>query len=271
MKVLATDLDNTFLHRDLSYSSEAFGRLLTKWLAQGNRFVVATGRELRWVEAKFAPFMSDIDVVASNGVVLKLRQETATMQALPAASLMMLQKLIVDQIGKPAQGLRAYTKDKLYLVNGMGNIQTKERDFTRSLYDEVYEIDQLQEISDPILTVTGNWAAGESDQAAEAINDAGIGLYATTSGYGAVDILPAGVNKANTLSLLLTKLGLSSDQLIAFGDGMNDLEMLRLAGHPFVMPNGDQRLLNEGFTVVPKDNNHDGVLEVWQALMQVAD
>lgn len=270
MKVLATDLDNTFLHQDLSYSKEVFGPLLKDWLAQGNRFVVATGRELRWVEAKFAPFMKDIDVVASNGVVWKVRQQAPSMQALPAASLMMLQGLIVDKIGKPTQGLRAYTKDKLYLVKGMGNIKTQERDFTRSLYSEVYEIDQLQEITDPILTVTGNWSAAESDQAAQVINDAGIGLYATTSGYGAVDILPAGVNKANTLSLFLNQLGLSADQLIAFGDGMNDLEMLRLAGQAFVMPNGDPRLIDEGFQLVPEDNQHDGVLAVWQALIDAS-
>ena len=48
--------------------------------------------------------------------------------------------------------------------------------------------------------------------------------------------------------------------MTVFGDGMNDLEMMELAGQVYVMPNADERLFNRGFNMADLDNEHDGVL-----------
>ena len=46
-----------------------------------------------------------------------------------------------------------------------------------------------------------------------------------------------GVSKGHALQLVLDHHELTVDDAMVFGDGMNDLEMLQLAGHPVLMEN----------------------------------
>ena len=120
--------------------------------------------------------------------------------------------------------------------------------------------DHLTDIPQPLASVTAIFDVPSSNEAIRRINASGMPLHPTTSGYGAVDILAEGVNKATSLSALINKLSLAPDQLTVFGDGMNDLEMMELAGQVYVMPNADERLFNRGFGMADLDNEHDGVL-----------
>ena len=58
----------------------------------------------------------------------------------------------------------------------------------------------------------------------------------------AVDIVPNRGSKANGLQQLLSHLDISSDDLIVFGDGLNDLEMFALANTSVAMGNAEPQL-----------------------------
>ena len=49
----------------------------------------------------------------------------------------------------------------------------------------------------------------------------------------------AGVSKGRALAELSAKLGLRAEEVMAFGDADNDLEMLSWAGYSFAMANGN--------------------------------
>ncbi|MRX71656.1 Cof-type HAD-IIB family hydrolase [Bacillus lacus] len=51
------------------------------------------------------------------------------------------------------------------------------------------------------------------------------------------DILPYGGSKAEGIKKLLERLGREKEDIYAFGDGLNDLEMIRFAGHGVAMGN----------------------------------
>lgn len=53
-----------------------------------------------------------------------------------------------------------------------------------------------------------------------------------------LEIVPKGIDKAKILSSLVDNLGLNSNQVVAFGDGYNDIEMIRYAGLGIAMANG---------------------------------
>jgi len=53
-----------------------------------------------------------------------------------------------------------------------------------------------------------------------------------------LEFTPLGVNKGMALKTLADSLGLTADQVMAFGDASNDLEMLQWAGWSFAMENG---------------------------------
>jgi len=58
-----------------------------------------------------------------------------------------------------------------------------------------------------------------------------------------VDILPEGASKANAIELICNKLHIPIEDTIAFGDGLNDVEMLETAGYGVSMGNGHEEAI----------------------------
>lgn len=65
----------------------------------------------------------------------------------------------------------------------------------------------------------------------------------------ALDVMPRGVNKQTGIEKILSACGLRWEQVIAFGDGENDLEMLEHAGIGVAMGNSVPELLHSGLYV----------------------
>ncbi|WP_148254401.1 Cof-type HAD-IIB family hydrolase [Aidingimonas lacisalsi] len=62
-------------------------------------------------------------------------------------------------------------------------------------------------------------------------------LHITYSQVNSLEVMAGGVNKGKALTGLLTQLGLPAERCLAFGDNLNDTEMLSLAGEAHVMAN----------------------------------
>jgi Cof subfamily protein (haloacid dehalogenase superfamily) len=68
---------------------------------------------------------------------------------------------------------------------------------------------------------------------------------------GAVDILPKGINKWTACQWVMAQAGFAPDQAIAFGDGLNDIEMLQGVGIGVAMGNGHPALKAVANRVAP--------------------
>lgn len=87
-------------------------------------------------------------------------------------------------------------------------------------------------------------------------------LSMTISSPFCLEFMKKGVNKAETLKKVLKILNIKSEEVIAFGDSMNDYEMLNLVGKPFIMGNANQRLIDALPNVeIIGNNNEDGIGE----------
>ena len=85
-------------------------------------------------------------------------------------------------------------------------------------------------------------------------------LSITVSSPFCLEFMKKGVNKAETLKKVLKLLNIKAEEVIAFGDSMNDYEMLSLVGKPFIMGNANQRLIDALPNVeVVGNNNEDGI------------
>lgn len=76
-----------------------------------------------------------------------------------------------------------------------------------------------------------------------------------------LEMMPKGIDKARSLEVLLDKLGLSREQVIACGDGFNDLSMIKFAGLGVAMSNA-QPIVREHADYVTLSNDEDGVAHV---------
>ena len=72
----------------------------------------------------------------------------------------------------------------------------------------------------------------------------GEDLNFTRANEMSMDIINKGVSKATGIERLIEELGVSHDDTYAFGDGLNDMEMLQFVGTGVAMANGFEELKN---------------------------
>jgi Cof subfamily protein (haloacid dehalogenase superfamily) len=81
-----------------------------------------------------------------------------------------------------------------------------------------------------------------------------------------VEVMPQNIDKAYSLGKLLKHLDLDRSQMIACGDGFNDLSMIKYAGLGVAMSNA-QDVVKEAADYVTLSNDEDGVAKVIDKFM----
>lgn len=81
-----------------------------------------------------------------------------------------------------------------------------------------------------------------------------------------LEVVPSGVNKANTLGVLLEHLGVTREEIIAIGDGVCDVTMLQLAGMGIAMGHS-QDSVKVCADYVTASNEEDGVAQAVEKLI----
>jgi Cof subfamily protein (haloacid dehalogenase superfamily) len=99
-----------------------------------------------------------------------------------------------------------------------------------------------------------------------AITAAPTGTRATSAtspiqpGYAFVSVVRAGVDKGTAIEALAAKLGTTPSSVMMIGDGHNDVDALKVVGHPVAMGNADEAALAVSDHVVASVER-DGVAE----------
>lgn len=261
-RFVATDLDGTFLNDKKQYNRDLFAQIINAYTANGGQFIVASGRDLRHVQMLFGGFLDKVNIVADNGAtLLSADQQLSDRLTMTPEQLADLQDQIDLMPGKPHGGVMIFSLDELLVVRGYGQVPSAFVTMMAELYGQPREVASLRDVDVPVVKVTVFWTLVESETFVDQVKQSDIDVHATTPGNGVVDVMATGVNKAVSLERMLVHLGGEPNELMAFGDGMNDQEMLTLAGQPVIIPNADKRLFEYGYAVAIADNNHDGVLK----------
>ncbi|AVQ34008.1 HAD family phosphatase [Staphylococcus muscae] len=81
-----------------------------------------------------------------------------------------------------------------------------------------------------------------------------------------LEITANGVNKSNALDHICQAIGIRKQNVIAFGDQLNDMEMLNDAGIGVAMGNATQEIKDIA-DIITDDNNHDGIAVVVEQIL----
>lgn len=93
-------------------------------------------------------------------------------------------------------------------------------------------------------------------------------MPATTVDVYMLEIVHANISKFSALERIFKKYSISPEEVMAFGDEENDIEMLRSVGHGYIMKNARDSL-KRGFNVTEFDNDNRGVvrtIESWRLI-----
>lgn len=135
--------------------------------------------------------------------------------------------------------------------------------------DRIRVLDDFSELPDqPVLKLGLQLPLDICDQVIAEFNREFTGqLTAVTSGYGTVDVIQTGVHKAWGLQHLLDRWGLSWDDVMAFGDGENDRELLEASAYSYAMDNAPESVKKAARFLAP-DHRENGVLEILEAYLK---
>lgn len=84
-----------------------------------------------------------------------------------------------------------------------------------------------------------------------------------------IEVFQNGLSKAAGLAHVAKWMAIPKDQIIAFGDENNDLEMIEFAGVGVAMENGIDELKSIADIITPSSNNEDGIAQVLRERLQL--
>ena len=254
VRLIAVDMDGSFLDDQMRYNRPRFARLHQLMVKRGVRFVVASGNQYFQLRSFFADY-DDIIYVAENGAYVTDSTTEYFVSAFTAPQV----AATLEQLGRvPEVEAVVCGKRSAYALNSAG---AEFLSVMGNYYHRLELVSSLDHIDDQIL----KFALATPNSLTLSILGvlrqglAGVAVP-VSSGHGSIDLIQPGVHKGSALTRLGTALGIDPGDMIAFGDGGNDIEMLQLVGCGVAMANAPDHIKAHA-DAVTGSNNDEGVLE----------
>ena len=264
IKIVATDMDGTLLDPRGQLDLPRLEKILDKLDQRGVRFVIATGNEVHRMRQLLGHLAERVVLVVANGARIFENNELLQAQTWDDA--------MVDRALAHFKGRECQDQFVVTAMNGgfvkEGTVFTElDKFMTPEMIEQLYQRMNFVDEFDPNLfggVLKMSMVVGEErlDSVLQEINDLFDGhVRAVSSGYGCIDILQDGIHKAWGLVELLKRWNLKPEQIMAFGDSENDIEMLELAGISYAMENAEEAVKEIATKVAPA-NSQAGVYKV---------
>lgn len=259
IRLVATDLDGTLLRSDGTISPRTL-RVLAALQARGIPFVIVTARPPRTVRTLARRLVKGLAICGNGAIIYDLARE-----------------LIVAQINLDAPvahaligALRAALPGVSFAIEA-GLHYGEEQEFTPTARDPT--AGDLRIADALVLSESGvtklivrhpAWTLAALFERVVAI----VGARATVTHSGApfVEVAAPGVTKAAALAMLCAQRGVAQAEVLAFGDGLNDLPLLAWAGQGIAVANAHPAVLAAA-TAITATNDEDGVTVVLERVV----
>ena len=264
IRVIATDMDGTLLDPKGQLDLPRLEKILDKLDQCDIRFVIATGNEIHRMRQLLGHLADRVVLVVANGARIFENNELIQAQT--------WDDVMVDRALAHFKGRECQDQFVVTAMNGgfvkEGTVFTElDKFMTPEMIEKLYQRMNFVDEFDSSLfggVLKMSMVVGEErlDSVLQEVNDLFDGrVRAVSSGYGCIDILQDGIHKAWGLVELLKRWNLKPEQIMAFGDSENDIEMLELAGISYAMENAEEAVKRVATKVAPA-NSQAGVYKV---------
>ncbi|GGX05813.1 HAD-IIB family hydrolase [Streptomyces noursei] len=306
IRLIATDLDGTLLHDDKTVSDRTIAALAAAEAAGIEVFFV-TGRPARWMDVVSDHVHGHGLAICANGAaVVDLHRGSRFVEVSPLDQGVALDVVHALRDAAPGTtfavertgGIHYEPQYPPFLVDPAAVIAPAEKLLAEGFAafpapdpadgpgtDGPYSTDSDVPGPDTAGAIRAHSDADTSDQPVLKLlahhpdldPDAFLALARTTAGHLAsftrssptalLEISGLGVSKAGTLARCCAERGISPEEVVAFGDMPNDIEMLTWAGTSYAMANAHPDVL-AATTRRTESNNDDGVAAVIERILQ---
>jgi Cof subfamily protein (haloacid dehalogenase superfamily) len=264
--LIATDVDGTLLDEDELVTPRTRAAVLAA-VDAGTQFVLATGRPPRWISPVvdalgFAPM-----AVCANGAVL---YDSATDRILSAQTLSVE---VLTELAEVATRVIPGAGLAVERVGRSAHDAATPQFLSSPGYEHAWlnpdntEVSIEDVLSAPAVKLLIRKAGARSaDMAAALAPHVGIeGDLTYSTNNGLIEVVPIGVSKATGVDQVARPLGITAEDVIAFGDMPNDIPMLLWAGLGVAMGNAhpEAKAAADEVTAPNSDDGLARVLERW--------
>ncbi|MBT2680903.1 HAD family hydrolase [Bacillus sp. ISL-35] len=231
-KILFLDIDGTILTPDDTIE-DSTRRAIKEMKKQNIEVVLATGRPLHEI-SDLAEELQITSFIGYNGALGIYEGETTFSEPMNPEDV----KYILDVAIANGHEVVFYTNSKNYFTSlETEAVQAFQKQF-HLRQNDIFTEDAIGNVLGMTIITTGN----KSDSLYQFNNGIHLSQVNIEGMQHCFDVIRDHVNKGIGVEFLLKKLGIKREESIAFGDGMNDKEMLAYAGEGFAMGNAHRDL-----------------------------
>ena len=245
-KVIVLDLDGT-LTNDKKEITPRTKAALTAAMEQGVRVVLASGRPFYGITA----LAEELDLKRYGGFIMAFNGG----KIIDCASGEVICNQKLDDRTIPLLYREAKENAMEILTYQGPEIVTTKRDnkyvLTEAFINKM-QVRQLDDFPSEVVTPLKALLGGKVD------------VYRSAGFF--LECVPPGVDKSLSLQMLLDRLHLTREEVIACGDGYNDITMIRFAGLGVAMANATKEV-QDAADYVTWSNEEDGVAHVVEKFM----
>lgn len=259
IKLIASDMDGTLLDENGQVPPETFDLILAL-REHGVRFVASSGRRYDRLCDFFSPVKDRMDFVASNGAQVFADGVQIDREVYSHLAIRRLAKTVAMF---PNMHLALFDRTKSYLLDD-------EDKFVREVDKDLPNVERIYELPSPQVSIIkasifcddGN----VMDNAYVLQRELG-GLFTfAPSGSSYIDAMQPGISKASGIAQVMEYHGIDASEVMAFGDAMNDYEIIRFVGTGCAMANGRPALRAVADRVIGSNVEHAVQFEMRRVL-----
>ncbi len=255
-RLIAVDLDDTLLDDDLHVSPRT-RQALAKAVELGSLVTIATGRMYRSALPLALDLGIEVPIITYQGALVKSARSGEVLMDRPVP---------LDLAGKVlTEGYRAGVHMNLYLNDTLyvDDITPEGTGYAELAGVKMHPVGNLVEFmkNDPnkILYIA---APDLLDRLKDELQKKfGKSMFITKSKQNYLEFMHPHATKGQALQALAGRFGIRQQEVMAFGDSYNDLDMLEFAGMGIAMGNAPEDVKRKA-DLVTGTNNGEGVAEV---------
>ena len=253
IKLIATDMDGTFLDSNKDFSPE-FIDIFYQMKEKGIKFVIASGNQYYRLYQKFLPLSEQMYFVAENGSYIAQGATELYCNVIDPNTVNRIREIIEKT---PRVFMILCGRKSAYVLKDYFNFRNEVKKYYCNYcfindYDEIDDDIMKVAIYDPELRIKELFE-GVKNQLPEDVK-------IVTSGNEWMDIQNKEADKGMSIQFLQMIYEIEPDECAAFGDQMNDYELLTHVKYSYAMSNAVDPIKCIAYEVIGS-NDEQGVLK----------
>ncbi|HBE85425.1 MAG TPA: HAD family phosphatase [Lachnoclostridium sp.] len=259
IKLIASDIDGTLVPDGGNELNPELYDVILKLRAKGIQFAAASGRQWLSIESIFEPIKEKVFYLSDNGAYVGCHGRSLYVNPIERKTVM---DMVQDVRNMAGLDIMICGPDVIYT-------ETDNQEFLDWMINgykfHVKQVEDLTKVESEFIKVSVYRKTDVEAHTRVLRQKYADRLKMTIAGDMWLDCMRPGINKGQAVKLLQDSLGIKPEETMAFGDQLNDIEMLKQAYYSFAVGNAREEV-KAAARFRTDTNVNDGVLKILKLL-----